>query len=123
MSDMIKHSPLCPDHHQNAEVDAAVEHDRIFAQEQAHLSATCQTLQDMEEKLESRIGAIAEKAASKKTGARGLRSIVEEILTDIMYEIPSRNDVKKVIITKSCVEGGEPTLVLAEPKAEDDKIS
>ena len=69
------------------------------------------------------VRAIAEKAASKKTGARGLRSIVEEILTDIMYEIPSRNDVKKVIITKSCVEGGEPTLVLAEPKAEDDKIS
>ena len=60
------------------------------------------------------VRAIAEKAASKKTGARGLRSIVEEILTDIMYEIPSRTDVKKVIITKACVEGGEPTLVLSE---------
>ncbi|MBR5642276.1 MAG: ATP-dependent Clp protease ATP-binding subunit ClpX [Firmicutes bacterium] len=60
------------------------------------------------------VRAIAEKAASKKTGARGLRSIVEEILTDIMYEIPSRSDVRKVIITKSCVEGGEPTLVLSE---------
>ena len=70
MSDMIKHSPLCPDHHQNAEVDAAAEHDRIFAQEQAHLSATCKTLQDMEEKLESRIGAIAEKAAAEKLDIR-----------------------------------------------------
>ena len=68
------------------------------------------------------VRAIAEKAASKKTGARGLRSIVEEILTDIMYEIPSRNDVKKVIITKACVEGGEPTLVLAE-NAQDKEIS
>ena len=68
------------------------------------------------------VRAIAEKAASKKTGARGLRSIVEEILTDIMYEIPSREDVKKVIITKSCVEGGEPTLVLADPGA-DKEIS
>ncbi|MBO4881296.1 MAG: ATP-dependent Clp protease ATP-binding subunit ClpX [Firmicutes bacterium] len=68
------------------------------------------------------IRAIAEKAASKKTGARGLRSIVEEILTDIMYEIPSRNDVKKVVITKACVEGGEPTLVLGE-NAQDKEIS
>lgn len=70
MSDMINHSPLCPNHHQNAEVDAAAEHDRIFAQEQAHLSATCKTLQDMEEKLESRIGAIAEKAAAEKLDIR-----------------------------------------------------
>ena len=68
------------------------------------------------------IRAIAEKAASKKTGARGLRSIVEEILTDIMYEIPSRDDVRKVIITKSCVEGGEPTLVLSE-NAQNKEIS
>ena len=68
------------------------------------------------------VRAIAEKAASKKTGARGLRSIVEEILTDIMYEIPSRIDVKKVIITKACVEGGEPTLVLSE-NAQDKEIS
>ena len=68
------------------------------------------------------IRAIAEKAASKKTGARGLRSIVEEILTDIMYEIPSRSDVKKVVITKACVEGGEPTLVLGE-NAQDKEIS
>ena len=68
------------------------------------------------------VRAIAEKAAAKKTGARGLRSIVEEILTDIMYEIPSRSDVKKVIITKTCVEGGEPTLVLSE-NAQDKEIS
>ena len=60
------------------------------------------------------VRAVAEKAIAKKTGARGLRSILEEILTDIMYEIPSRSDVKKVIITKSCIEGGEPTLVLGE---------
>ena len=68
------------------------------------------------------VRAIAEKAAAKKTGARGLRSIVEEILTDIMYEIPSRSDVRKVIITKSCVEGGEPTLVLSE-NAQNKEIS
>lgn len=69
------------------------------------------------------VRAIAEKAAAKKTGARGLRSIVEEILTDIMYEIPSRTDVKKVIITKACVEGGEPTLVLGDPAEDGKEIS
>ncbi len=67
------------------------------------------------------VRAVAEKAIAKKTGARGLRSILEEILTDIMYEIPSRSDVKKVIITKSCIEGGEPTLVLGE-SAQDKEI-
>ena len=63
------------------------------------------------------IRAIAEKAAAGKTGARGLRSIFEEMMTDIMYDIPSRNDVKKVVIGKTAVEGGEPLLVLEESAA------
>jgi ATP-dependent Clp protease ATP-binding subunit ClpX len=63
------------------------------------------------------IRAIAEKAAAGKTGARGLRSIFEEMMTDIMYDIPSRNDVKKVVIGKTAVEGGEPMLVLEESAA------
>ena len=46
---------------------------------------------------------IAEKAAAKKTGARGLRSIFEEVMTDIMYDIPSKPDVKKVVITKDMI--------------------
>ncbi len=46
---------------------------------------------------------IAEKAAAKKTGARGLRSIFEEVMTDIMYDIPSEPDVKKVVITKDMI--------------------
>lgn len=46
---------------------------------------------------------IAEKAAAKKTGARGLRSIFEEVMTDIMYDIPSEPDVKKVVITKEMI--------------------
>ena len=48
--------------------------------------------------------AVAEKSIDRKTGARGLRSIMEEIMNDIMYEIPSRKDVKKVIITDKCIE-------------------
>ena len=47
--------------------------------------------------------AIAEEAIKRKMGARGLRSIVEEIMTDIMYEAPSRSDMKKVVITKEMV--------------------
>ena len=59
------------------------------------------------------IRAVAKKTLERKTGARGLRSILEGIMTDIMYEIPSRDDVKKCIITKETItEGAQPTLVL-----------
>ncbi|HEN7582957.1 TPA: ATP-dependent Clp protease ATP-binding subunit ClpX [Streptococcus agalactiae] len=49
--------------------------------------------------------AIADKAIERKTGARGLRSIIEETMLDIMFEIPSQEDVTKVRITKAVVEG------------------
>ncbi|HEP1364259.1 TPA: ATP-dependent Clp protease ATP-binding subunit ClpX [Streptococcus pyogenes] len=49
--------------------------------------------------------AIATKAIERKTGARGLRSIIEETMLDIMFEIPSQEDVTKVRITKAAVEG------------------
>ena len=63
------------------------------------------------------IEAIAEKALERKTGARGLRGIMEKIMTNIMYEVPSRDDVKKCIITRETVEAEQdPELVLAEPK-------
>ncbi len=58
------------------------------------------------------VRAIAKKALERKTGARGLRSIVESVMTDIMYELPSRDDVAKCIITEETIAGGEPTLVL-----------
>lgn len=63
-----------------------------------------------EEALES----IAQKAIERKIGARGLRSILEENLLDIMYEIPSREDISKCIITKETVEDGEPELILMD---------
>lgn len=60
---------------------------------------------------------IAKKAIERKTGARGLRSIIEETMLDIMYEIPSRDDIEKCIITKETVENRvEPTLVLSDRK-------
>lgn len=49
--------------------------------------------------------AIAQKAIERKTGARGLRSIIEETMLDIMFEIPSQEEVTKVVITKEAVEG------------------
>lgn len=49
--------------------------------------------------------AIADKAIERKTGARGLRSIIEETMLDTMFEIPSQEDVTKVRITKAAVEG------------------
>ena len=50
------------------------------------------------------INSMAKEAIKRKMGARGLRSIIEEIMTDVMYEAPSRNDMKKVIVTKEMVE-------------------
>ena len=58
------------------------------------------------------IEAIAEKAISRKTGARGLRSIMEEIMNDVMYSAPSKSDLRKCIITKECVtDGAKPKLI------------
>lgn len=59
--------------------------------------------------------AIADKAIERKTGARGLRSIIEETMLDIMFEIPSQEDVTKVRITKAAVEGTDkPVLETAQ---------
>lgn len=55
---------------------------------------------------------IAQTAIRLKTGARGLRSILEGVMTGVMYKIPSEKDVEEVIVTKDCVaNGAEPTLV------------
>ena len=52
--------------------------------------------------------AIAEKALRRGTGARGLRAILEEILMDVMFELPSREDVVEVKVTEPCVTQGTP---------------
>ena len=55
---------------------------------------------------------IADKALERETGARGLRSIIEETLLDVQFELPSRRDVKKCVVTREVVEKGlTPTLV------------
>jgi ATP-dependent Clp protease ATP-binding subunit ClpX len=66
---------------------------------------------------------IADKALERETGARGLRSIIETALLDVMFELPSRKDVSKCAITKETIEKGvKPTLVTsAGDSVEDDE--
>ena len=67
---------------------------------------------------------IAERALEIKTGARGLRGILETTMTDVMYEIPSRNDIKKCVITKdTIVNKSDPKLVLTKKLLNDKKDS
>ena len=66
------------------------------------------------------IKAISRKALERGTGARGLRSIIEGIMRDLMFEIPSRTDVSEVIITSECVEQGTAPLLLLD--AEEQKL-
>ena len=59
---------------------------------------------------------IADKALERETGARGLRSIIENALLDVMFELPSRKDVSKCVITKETIQKGlKPTLVTRAP--------
>ncbi len=61
--------------------------------------------------------AIAKKAITRKSGARGLKAIIEDALMGTMFELPSRCDVERVIVTEDVINGGsEPTLVPGEPK-------
>ena len=58
------------------------------------------------------IEAIADKALEMEIGARGLRSILEKIMTDIMFRVPSDKSIKRVIITADCVKDGKPPVAL-----------
>ncbi len=68
---------------------------------------------------EEAVRAVARKALERKTGARGLRSIFEKVMTDIMFDIPSRDDVVKCVITKETIEDEKtPELVITDKKSE-----
>jgi ATP-dependent Clp protease ATP-binding subunit ClpX len=73
---------------------------------------------------EDSLTAVAEKGLQRETGARGLRSIIEEILLEVQFELPSRRDVKKCVVTKETVEKGlTPTLVTeAAPEQDDEDV-
>jgi len=82
------------------------QYQRLFAMDGAELIVT-----------DGALGVIADKAAERKTGARGLRAIMEELLVPIMYDLPDRENVAEVIVDDAVVRGeGEPTFVEAEEK-------
>lgn len=61
--------------------------------------------------------AIAEEAIRRKSGARGLRAILEEVMLDVMYEIPSRQNARRCIITEGVVKGTEKPSIIYEKKS------
>jgi ATP-dependent Clp protease ATP-binding subunit ClpX len=60
--------------------------------------------------------AVAHKALKRKTGARGLRAILESVMTDIMYELPGRDDVTEVVITPEAINQGAAPIVVTDPR-------
>lgn len=67
---------------------------------------------------------IAKKAIERKTGARGLRSIIEGLMLEVMFELPSRKDIEKCILTKETVaDNAAPKLVLQDGTVLDTKTS
>jgi ATP-dependent Clp protease ATP-binding subunit ClpX len=64
---------------------------------------------------------IADRALDRDTGARGLRSIIEEILLEVQFELPSRRDVRKCVVTRETVENGLPPTLVTEAVDGDDE--
>lgn len=69
------------------------------------------------------LNAIVDKAIERKTGARGLRAILEDIMRDIMFEIPSNPNIEKCIITKETVLDGEKPQIIINNNKENGKIT
>jgi len=68
---------------------------------------------------EDALNAIAYKAMERKTGARGLRSIIENVLLDTMFDLPSTNNVSKVVIDETVINGENTPILIYEDKAVD----
>jgi ATP-dependent Clp protease ATP-binding subunit ClpX len=73
-------------------------------------------LEDLRLKFEPEaLRAIARKAIDRGSGARGLRAIIEQVMLDLMFELPSRDDIVEVVITKECVEDNSAPILILEP--------
>ena len=83
------------------------QYQRLFELEETELSFTNEALR-----------AIAQKAIKRKTGARGLRSILEDILLDSMFELPGLNDVTEVVVNDEAVTSGAAPLMIYADKAQ-----
>ncbi len=64
------------------------------------------------------LSAIASKTIERGTGARGLRAVLEEVMLDIMFNLPSRDDVREVVITRETIEDGSEPLLILEPETQ-----
>ena len=84
------------------------QYQKIFAMDGIELSFTKEALV-----------AIAHRAQSRKTGARGLRSILEEVMLDVMYDLPSLTNVKKCIINKEAIESGQAPVLIPTGQTKD----
>ena len=67
---------------------------------------------------EGALMAIAQEAIKRKSGARGLRAIIENMMLDLMYEIPSRDDVEECVISEEVIEQGAKPLLVFKREAE-----
>ena len=77
------------------------QYQRLFEMEDVRLTLTQDALK-----------AIARRAIERKTGARGLRSIMEQALIDTMFDLPSSQNVEKVVVDDSTIEDGKPPLLV-----------
>ena len=64
------------------------------------------------------LSAVARQALERKSGARGLRSILEAVMLDLMYDIPSRDDVEECVINEEVIEQGQEPLLVLKQEAE-----
>jgi ATP-dependent Clp protease ATP-binding subunit ClpX len=88
----------------------AKQYQRFFAYDEVELVFT-----------DDALWSISDKALERETGARGLRSIIEQALLDVMFELPSRKDVSKCVITKETIQKSlKPTLVTSGGRADDE---
>jgi len=83
------------------------QYQKLFDMETVHLKFT-----------EGALSAIAREALKRKSGARGLRAIMENIMLDVMYEIPSQPNIREVLISEEVVLNNEQPIILYQKAAE-----
>ncbi|MBU1138555.1 MAG: ATP-dependent Clp protease ATP-binding subunit ClpX, partial [Proteobacteria bacterium] len=71
---------------------------------------------------EGALTAIAKKALSRKSGARGLRSVIEAAMLDVMYDLPSQENVQECVISEQVINDGDYPVILYENISEDKRL-
>ena len=84
------------------------QYQKLFEMEQVQLKFT-----------DGSLSAVANEAISRKTGARGLRAILEEVMLDVMYDLPNKSNVKECVISEEVIEGKKPPMLVYESDSEE----